>query len=244
MVAGIAGTELTAESLASLPASAPPAPWALEARAIVWLAPPTRAARAARQPGVTGRVLATGGAFIAYADTPVGPYDEVIGFLVLGGRGGAPAHIPFIAVDSPASVVGGRANWWLPKTLARFHGTPATSEGMTAEHPAWRVAARARAAGPALPLTARFALRQADAAGIALSARGRARVRVRPALVSVTTSGTAALTDWLRTGRFPGMVIDAFSGSLGPAARSQGSVNAPSATATADPATVTRSSES
>ena len=62
------------------------------------------------------------GAFVHYLDTPVGPYAEVLASPAVLLRGGllAAAHIPFIAVDSEASVRGGRENWALPKTLARF----------------------------------------------------------------------------------------------------------------------------
>ncbi len=47
------------------------------------------------------------GAFVRYLDSPVGAYDEVLAcpHLLTGGR----LHIPFIAVDSLPSVVGGRA---------------------------------------------------------------------------------------------------------------------------------------
>ena len=58
--------------------------------------------------------------FVEYLDTPVGPYHEVLaGNLLWTGRLSV-SQVPFIAVDSLASVAGGRANWALPKTMADF----------------------------------------------------------------------------------------------------------------------------
>ena len=72
-----------------------------------------------------GTPLLTIGAMLRYEDTPVGRHAEVMAVTLIRGRRGPITHCPFIAVDSPASVVGGRANWALAKTLARFEGTPA-----------------------------------------------------------------------------------------------------------------------
>lgn len=64
------------------------------------------------------------------------------------------SHVAFIAVDSSASVVGGRANWALPKQLAHFDGDPGRAAVVTARGEDWEVrvtatsrqtAARARA---------------------------------------------------------------------------------------------------
>lgn len=215
-VPGVRGTELTAEILEHLPPSAPPAPWRLRASNLVWVAPPPRAAAAALQPGVPGRPLAVGGMFVSYEQTPVGAYDEVIGFIALRRRRSVAAHIPFIAVDSPTSIVGGRANWSLPKTLAGFSGHPVRDRAMQAHHGEWEVTARARALAPALTMPVRFSLVQAAADGREARARGRARVRARPALVQVRTSGVPELTGWLCSGRYPGLIIERLEGELGP----------------------------
>jgi hypothetical protein len=69
-------------------------------------------------------VTASAGALISYADTPVGPYHEVIGMVIVRHGARLLVHVPFIAVDSPTSLVGGRVNWALPKTLADFTGEP------------------------------------------------------------------------------------------------------------------------
>lgn len=64
-------------------------------------------------------------AFIRYTESSVGPYDELL-WLTLFRRGPAGrAHfVSRIYVSSEASARGGRANWGLPKELARFHISP------------------------------------------------------------------------------------------------------------------------
>jgi hypothetical protein len=215
-VPGIRGTELTQEILGRLPEHAPAAPWGLRASMLAWVAPPPRAAAAALQRGIAGRPLAVGGMFVSYEQTPVGPYDEVAGFVLLRRGWTVTQHIPFIAVDSPASVVGGRANWALPKTLAAFSGHPGRDRTMTARHAEWEVTAHARAIGPALPARRRSTLVQAGPEAREQRFPGRARVHVRPALVRVRTSGVPELTGWLRSGRYPGVIIERFEGELGP----------------------------
>lgn len=215
-VPGIRGTELTPEIVERLPASAPAAPWRLRARGLIWVGAAPRAARAALQRGVTGRPLAVGGMLVSYEETPVGPYDEVIGFVALRRGWRVAGHIPFIAVDSAASVVGGRVNWSLPKTLATFSGHSVRHRAMRARHPAWEVMASARAVGPVLPARARFTLAQATGDGREADSCGRARLRVRPAIVQVRATGVPELTAWLHSGRYPGMIIEAFEGELSP----------------------------
>ena len=187
---------------------APPAPWTLAATSLVWLAPPNGDAARALMPGVTGRPLAVTGAFVSYDETPVGPYDEVMGAIGLRHNRGVAGHIPFIAVDSEDSVRGGRDNWNLPKTLAAFTGHPLRSRSMTGTGEDWTVSATARPLGPALPARTAFKLLQPGK-----TTRSTARLRFRPALVTVRTSGTPA--GWLRSGRYPGAVIEAFRSEFG-----------------------------
>ncbi|MHB8242684.1 MAG: acetoacetate decarboxylase family protein [Solirubrobacteraceae bacterium] len=61
------------------------------------------------------------GAFLRYKEGPVGAYDELLAMpnVLLRDRR-LSLHVPFIAVDSEASIAGGRGNWALPKTLAEF----------------------------------------------------------------------------------------------------------------------------
>ena len=215
-VPGIRGTELAPEIVERLPVSAPPAPWRLRASGCLWVAPAPRCAGAALQKGIAGRPLAVGGMFVAYEETPVGPYNEIIGFVALRRRWSVAAHIPFIAVDSADSVVGGRANWSLPKTLATFSGHPVRERAIRGDHDDWQVTAQAQALGPVLPAAWRFTLVQARAVGYEERSHGRARGRLRPALVQVRASGVRELTGWLHSGRYPGAIIERFDGELGP----------------------------
>jgi hypothetical protein len=186
--------------------TAPPAPWDLVAAAIVWTGPP----RGRPLAGVQGRVVASAGAMVSYRDTPVGPYHEVMGQLALLRGARLLGHVPFIAVDSPDSVEGGNANWFLPKTLAAFTGD-AASGAMQAEGDGWRVEVRARALGPAVPARGRFALVQPRPDGREARSPGAARARMRPALVRVRVEGDAGP---LRSGVFPGAVAERAEGRL------------------------------
>ena len=79
------------------------------------------------------------GALIRYIDSPVGPYREIIAVPAFVRRPFPQANVAFIAVDSEASVVGGRSNWALPKVLARFEGTIGLQGDATVVGPDWMV---------------------------------------------------------------------------------------------------------
>jgi hypothetical protein len=57
---------------------------------------------------------------VDYRGGPVGPYRELFAAPMMVRGGGLGGHVPFMAVDSQASVDGGRSNWALPKQLAVF----------------------------------------------------------------------------------------------------------------------------
>jgi acetoacetate decarboxylase len=61
-------------------------------------------------------------AVVRYADSDVGPYDELLWLAPWGLRDGARrAHtVTRIFVSSEASCINGRRNWGIPKQLARF----------------------------------------------------------------------------------------------------------------------------
>ena len=190
----------------AVPGSAPPAPWVCTAAGLGWFARAGRGSRGAlpaplrRGPSLP---VATG-LFLRYADTPVGGYGEVLGIprALLPGRGSprAGACVPFIAVDSGPSIRGGREEWALPKTAARFTfpaafagpgPLTATATGALPDGRPWSVRATARGFGPALPLRLPFELRQAAPGGVRRAAstmRGRARL----ALVDVAVEGPDA----------------------------------------------------
>lgn len=197
-----------------LPQEAPAAPWRTAMRAVVWHGAPSRAARRAAG-AVDGRVAMVLGGLISYDETPVGPYDEIVGIVgLLSGRGVA-ATVPFIAVDSPASVVGGRVNWALPKTLARFTGTPST--GMTVTGDGWSVRVTVRTLGIAVPFRTRGRLLQPWPGGGVRRAGVRMSGRARPALVHVHVDAGPTLSGWLRGGWHLGAVLENATGEFGPA---------------------------
>jgi Acetoacetate decarboxylase (ADC) len=218
-LAAIPGTPETAlepEQLGALPDEAPPAPWELAASALVWVGR-LRPGASARLPGGVrrgGRPLAAVGAFVRYERTPVGPYDELLAGVVLAGRRGIATHVPFMAVDSEASVVGGRANWALPKVRARFEGD---LREVRARGDGWSVAVEVRPRRPALRFRAPVSLVQVWPDGAVRGASGRLTGRARPARIKVGVSGSEPLRAVLPEGALLGVVVEHARGSLGAA---------------------------
>jgi len=215
-IAGVPESALADDDAARLPRESAAAPWNVVLDAVVWV---HRAAPDAA--GVTGATGAprralpvTVGALIRYRETPVGPYHEVLGSPVLLAEWPLPAaSIPFIAVDSIASAHGGRANWRLPKTLARFdwpEGAGGSFE-VDAEGTGWSVHASVHTRRRRLPVAAVVRTRQQD-----LAFTTRVRGRARAASVALETRG-ATLPRWLRSGRHPALVIEGARGVVGPA---------------------------
>ena len=134
---------------AQLTGASAPAPWSTVLDAVVWFhrAAPGAADRLPRALRGRPSVPVTAGALVRYRETPVGPYHEVLASpVLLTGPRGPEACVPFIAVDSLASVRGGRENWALPKTLARFEWPEAPRGGfeIDAEGRDWSVHATVR----------------------------------------------------------------------------------------------------
>ena len=222
-IPGVPETALAAEALSELPPDAPPAPWTAHASAICWWQRPheraTDALRAALPAAIIegATPLLTVGALLAYTDTPVGPYNEALGLVVLRRGPRVFTHVPFIAVDSPASVVGGRVNWALPKALATFDGLPA-SGAMSASGSDWTIRTTARALGPPLPwiLPALGLLEQVGPDGHVVAARPSGRGTARLARIDVEIPAAPTLTDWFPVGRFLGIVSHRLTGHLPP----------------------------
>jgi len=195
--------------------SVPPAPWRSEVDAVLWCHRATRDARTRLPPALAGRAAlpVTIGGLISYRDGPVGPYREVFGAPVLLRGGVTLTHVAFMAVDSAPSVAGGRANWALPKELARFEGDAGRPGRVTARGDGWAVAVTARARGRALPAYARFACAQVWPDGavreFAVCMRGRAWAgsveleHERPA----EPPAAAPLAGWLAAGRHPAVLV-------------------------------------
>jgi hypothetical protein len=196
-VTGVAESAL--DDRVELPESAPPAPWTCRCDAIVWSSRPSRVAG---QP--VGRPVF--GALLAYSESPVGAYHEVQGLIGRPSRHGLQVSVPFIAVDSPASVLAGRLNWALPKTFAEFTGEPA-GQAMTAAGAGWTVSAVARPLGPAVPLPLAGQLVQPWPGGRRRVAALTGRALARPVLVRVSVRSQGALASWLRPGRHLGLLL-------------------------------------
>lgn len=196
-VTGVAESALDPD--ARLPRTAPAAPWTCRCDAIVWSSRPGRIAGQA-----VGRPVF--GALLAYSETPVGPYREVQGLTGIPSRHGMRACVPFIAVDSAASVLAGRLNWALPKTFAEFTGEPA-EQAMTATGAGWSVSAAARPLGPAMPIPLAGQLVQTWPDGRRRIAELTGRASARPALVRVSVRSHGTLAGWLRPGRHLGLLL-------------------------------------
>lgn len=188
--------------LAQLPDRTSAPPWHCRVRAVLWLQRGV-APLPAGSPYERRALGLTVGAVVDYLDSPVGAYREVFaGPLLRGGLAWSwrpTVHVPFIAVDSLASVHGGRAHWALPKTLGSFAGeigagmTDVTGDG-------WSVQVSASAAGLPVPLVGPLVSAQAGRRAV-VSLRGRGRL----ARVQVRAQGPT-LTGWLGEGTHPGVV--------------------------------------
>ena len=211
-VEGMPESALGHADAARLPSRSAPAPWPTVLDAVLWL---HRAAPGARErlPGALQghRALpVTVGALISYRETPVGPYHEVLASpVLLAGSKGPEAVVPFIAVDSLASVRGGRENWALPKTLARFTWPDALHGRflLAAEGDGWSLRATVSPRARRLPLTAALRNRQLTPAGEEITFASAWRGRARLASVELETRGPT-LPGWLRSGRHPALVLE------------------------------------
>ncbi len=211
-VPGVPETVLGRALLDALPESRAPAPWSCSCEAVLWFGRGSRAATAALPQALrrTSRGRGVVGGMVGYRDTPVGAYDEVFG--AVGSRTGLRpwGSVAFMAVDSPASLVGGRENWGLPKTLAAFEGEVTGGSGVTARGAdlvGWRVAVSSRSLGPAVPARVSGEVRQVLPDGRIGRSRLSVHARVRPALVTVEVVSEGPLASWLRPGRHLGVVV-------------------------------------
>ena len=215
----IAESVLSTALVAGLPANLSPAPWECHCSAVVWVGRGGRAAATVLPPALAGSTaLATVGGFVHYTDTPVGPYGEVLA--MVGSRTGLRpwGNVAFMAVDSPASLVGGRTNWAMPKSLATFEGQPRAGEtvsGTGTDEMSWSVSAAPRAIGPAIPLRSKGVARQQFADGRVGDSTLSFAGRVRPAIVTVQVSSAGTLPQWLRPGRHLGAIVERATFTLG-----------------------------
>jgi hypothetical protein len=195
-VPGLPESRLSPADLAKLPDSSPDAPWRCRLSAVAWL-------QRARHPAFDWRAPTLPWAFVVvvdYADTPVGPYQEVVASAALRRGRQVLSQVPFIAVDSLTSVHGGRSNWALPKTMATFSGG-ARDGAVSVRGDGWSVTARTSRPGPRLPLRA-----SSWSTGPLGDYRVHLRATGRPVIVDASAVG-ATLTPWLGAGRHLGMSL-------------------------------------
>jgi hypothetical protein len=197
-----AAAESTLPSDVHLPVDGPPAPWRCTFDGVIWMQRAGPGATAIlpeplRQ-AATPRLLM--GAHLRYTDTPVGPYSEVFAALVVRVGVRPAAHVPFMAVDDLRSVRGGRANWALPKTVARFTGDPAAAGVLEAMGPGWRIGTRARALGPAFRLVAGLRLAQVRPDGTVARFTATISGQARLGLAVVRAQSDNQLPVWMPPG--------------------------------------------
>jgi hypothetical protein len=221
-VEGVAESALHDADAARLPPTSAPAPWATVLDAVMWFHRAAPGAAERLPAPLRGRrsLPVTVGALIRYRETPVGPYHEVLGSpVLLAGAKGPEAVVPFIAVDSTASVHGGRENWALPKTLARFEWPDEARGGfeLDAEGSGWSVHATVRPRPRRLPFAAVTRNRQVTPDGLQLVFTSSWRGPARLATAELETRGPT-LPGWLRSGRHPALVLDGARLHVGAAA--------------------------
>ncbi|MCW4354887.1 acetoacetate decarboxylase family protein [Hoyosella sp. YIM 151337] len=195
-----------------------PAPWKCSAQSVLWFGRGGRAATKALAPELarSHKGLSVVGGMVHYTDTPVGSYGEVFGAVAVRRGHRIVGTVPFMSVDSETSLVGGRSNWSLPKTLSSFEGAPVPGATMVARGSSWTVHATARPLGPAIPLIPlTISLAQQWPDGVVRHAPMRAWGRARPALVTVEVDAGKSLSGWLRPGRHAGLILESMEFTLG-----------------------------
>lgn len=203
---GVPETTLSGATAAALPAGSPGAPWRVTMSALLWrhrARPESAQAVAAPLQAKAGGITSAG--FVRYAETPVGPYSEVMGSVAINGGLLPRVHIPFIAVDSLPSVHAGRTNWALPKVPASFTWTGA--EQVRADGDGWWITARLVGTGPRIPLLGRSTNAQVRPDGrVGLSSTGM-RGWARVVTLDVDVDPDASFASWLCTGRHRGVLV-------------------------------------
>jgi hypothetical protein len=189
-----------------------PAPWTTSGSGLVWMHRATPTAREYHQRGLAyDRALPlTVAAFLRYKEGPVGAYDELLAMPNVLLRDRRPSlHVPFIAVDSEASIAGGRVNWALPKTLAEFewHEPGGLPREMKARGEGWSAEARVLWSGSRVPLWLRGQQAQVRADGSTIAVPLRSRGVGRIARIEVRSEGPT-LPGWLLGGVHFGVAIE------------------------------------
>jgi hypothetical protein len=176
---------------------------------LLWLHLAMPAARGMLPPQLMARagLAVTIGGLISYRDGPVGTYGEVFGAPVMLRGGGLRSHVAFIAVDSDASVAGGRGNWALPKVLAQFDGDPGRPGVVTARGEGWGMRVTTTARPRRLPLFMTMRAAQVWPDGVVREFQTKLQGRARLARVEVEHLAASPLSDWLAEGRHLAVLV-------------------------------------
>ncbi|MGV9674051.1 acetoacetate decarboxylase family protein [Nocardia sp. NPDC003482] len=215
-VRGIPETDLDDRPDDEFPERVPPAPWRNRCVGLIWLSRPSPDTPTTLPPG-TGRPLTVLNALIDYRETPVGGYHEILAAPMVRVGARMRFNCPFISVDSKPSLVAGRENWALPKVLAEFRGDLADAETVTATSTSgvrWRVSARIRAFGPAVPMSKKFTIWQPFPDGELRRIPARLSGRARAAVVRIDVESDRDLPNLVRPGRHAGLLVDPLLASL------------------------------
>ncbi|HEX3901143.1 MAG TPA: acetoacetate decarboxylase family protein [Mycobacteriales bacterium] len=204
--------------LSQLPASVAGAPWHTKCRVVTWLHTVDEAALEALPSEIrSAGISIVAWALVRYADTPVGPYDEVAATLLPAD--GDYGHIPFIVVDSLPSIVGGRVNWLLPKALAEFDwdddDDAVTIRAHVPSTPAWSMRVSFEASGDASPLEVPNHVQQVSTDGDVRGFDGSMIGAMRSASVTVDGHADGPLASLLVPGRYDGTLLTDCEFSVG-----------------------------
>ncbi len=195
----------------------PVAPWELAGECVVGLV-----RRVGSRPPLPAGVVAMPGPLVVsaarFTESPVGPYLElsVSEPARVGARVGL--CVTLMVVDSPASRLGGRLNWGLPKELGTLRWLADDDERTLA----WEdrdVVVRGVPSGPSVPMVAPIRSLQRRADGLVVVG-GHLRGHARPARVEITApddDGLAGLA-----GSHRGMVLSGVRMVVNPARRPAG----------------------
>lgn len=209
-IAALPESHLPDSLAARLPDSTPGAPWRVRADIVLWWHRASRDARELLPPELRDRPVrpATQWMLVRYADTPVGPYSELIASPVML-RSPTAMHVPFIAVDSLTSVHAGRAHWALPKVLARFAWSSDSRCEVTSGEPVdpgWRVAVDVRRGPLPIPMLGKGRQQQVRA-GVVVTSRSHMRALGWLSHIRVDGAGDGPLGTLIRPGRHRGIVM-------------------------------------
>lgn len=217
---GLPESTLPAALIQLLPDKIPGAPWRTQCHVVTWMHPVGPAALDAfPQPIRPAAVSLVAWALVRYENTPVGPYNEVAATLIPDGGDGY-GHIPFIAVDSYPSIVGGRSNWLLPKSLARFVWTQdQLSANVTADAPSkpgWSITVSLTPTGEPTELAIPSNVQQVSTGGAVRRFTGNMAGSTRSAAVNVDGVAEGPLAALLVPGRHEGTILSDCRFEVGP----------------------------